>query len=452
MNIPLFFATLIFSQLICLWIARRSSTQIKEQEDYFLASKSVTLFPLIMTFIATQIGGGLVLGSCDEAFKYGWSVLFYPLGSCIGLILLGMGFGKNLYKLNLQTVAEIFEVRYKSSFLRKIAASLSIVSLFMIFVAQIIASKKFMCAVGSDSNLFFNLFWAAVVTYTAIGGLKAVISTNIFQAFSFILIFIFCLALSIKKLDLDLPNLLMQSQQISNFDLSKISGWMLMPLFFMLIEQDMGQKCFAAKSYKIVSTSTIISAISILLFSSIPIFFGILAKILGITPAPNESILMKVIQITTNPYVSSILACGILLVIVSTADALLNAIGSNLALDFPWFKKKGVKTAKLLTVLIAYTGIFFSYFFKEIVDVLIQSYEVSVSCLLVPVTMAILQKKPSLYGAIFSMLFGALCFICFKFEAFASLLICPKECLTLLVSLLGFFIGSTLKIKKIAKA
>lgn len=49
---------------------------------------------------------------------------------------------------------------------------------------------------------------------------------------------------------------------------------------------------------------------------------------------------MKVMQSMTNLYVCSLFACGILLVIISTADALTNTIGSNLALDFPSLKEK----------------------------------------------------------------------------------------------------------------
>ena len=34
------------------------------------------------------------------------------------------------------------------------------------------------------------------------------------------------------------------------FNSDKFCGWLLMPLLFMVIEQDMGQRCFAAKSWK----------------------------------------------------------------------------------------------------------------------------------------------------------------------------------------------------------
>lgn len=444
MNLPLFIISLFLSQLLCLWIGKRSAKGMKGQDDYFLAKRSIRFFPLMMTFIATQIGGGLVLGTADEAYKYGWAVLCYPLGTSIGLILLGLGCGKKLHSLNLGTVAELFEVKYGSSFLRKIASALSIVSLFMIFVAQLLASKKFMVALGFDSSLCFNAFWAIVILYTAIGGLKAVISTDIFQALAFIAIFILCLCLSLNNLPIGINNVISEGflltiSEVSILKSTKLFGWMFMPLLFMLIEQDMGQRCFAADSYKTVAKSTFVGAICILLFSCIPIFFGILAKTLSLSLSANESILMKVMQSMTNPYVCSLFACGILLVIISTADALINAIGSNLALDFPFFKRKKLALSKIMTICIAYCGVFFSYFFKNIVDVLIQSYELSISCLLVPIVIALFKKRNHSLAATLSMIFGAIGFILFRWFPIGGL---PKEFLSICLSLIGFMVGS----------
>ena len=101
-----------------------------------------------MTFVATQIGGGLVLGAAEEAYQFGWTVLLYPLGACLGFVVLALGVGKNLARFQVSTVAEFFEVVYRSPLLKKMASLLSITSLFMILMAQVIASRKFMVSLG----------------------------------------------------------------------------------------------------------------------------------------------------------------------------------------------------------------------------------------------------------------------------------------------------------------
>ncbi|MBM3192544.1 MAG: sodium:solute symporter family protein, partial [Chlamydiae bacterium] len=192
MNLQLFICLLFGLQLLYLWIGRRSSKHLKNKEDYYLAGKSVRLLPLTLTFLATQVGGGLVLGAAEEAYHFGWSVLFYPLGASLGLIALGCGIGKKLSRFNVSTVAEIFEVVYRSPFLKKVASLFSILSLFMILIAQIIASHKFLVSVGLDNTALFVLFWMTVILYTTQGGLKAVISTDNAQAIFFSLIFLGC--------------------------------------------------------------------------------------------------------------------------------------------------------------------------------------------------------------------------------------------------------------------
>src|SRR5688572_12044172 len=144
MNVSLFISMLFCLQLFYWLIGQKASKKVQGKEDYFLAGKGVTLYPLMMTFLATQVGGGLILGSAEEAYQWGWPVLLYPLGQALGLIVLGSGIGSKLAQFKISTVAELFEVVYGSLALRKVASLLSVVSLFMILVAQLVASHKFL--------------------------------------------------------------------------------------------------------------------------------------------------------------------------------------------------------------------------------------------------------------------------------------------------------------------
>src|SRR5205085_2768431 len=118
MNILAIIVLLCLVQAVSLYLGKRSSKEMKSQKDYFLAGRSVGLLPLMMTFLATQVGGGLVLGAAEEAYRFGWSVLLYPLGASIGLIILGAGIGKKLAQFNVSTVAQILEVVYGSKQLK----------------------------------------------------------------------------------------------------------------------------------------------------------------------------------------------------------------------------------------------------------------------------------------------------------------------------------------------
>ncbi|NGX35447.1 MAG: Sodium/glucose cotransporter, partial [Candidatus Anoxychlamydiales bacterium] len=187
MNIPFFLVMIALLGSIYIWIGKRSSKDVETNDDYFLMGRKLNFFQLSLTLLATQVGGGSLLGAAQEAYQKGWIVLFYPLGACLGLFALGMGFGGKLRKLNISTIAEIFEKIYKSRHQRFLASGLSIVALFFILVAQGIAAQKFFIGMNLQSPIIFILFWAILIAYTVMGGLKAVVNTDILQAL-FILI------------------------------------------------------------------------------------------------------------------------------------------------------------------------------------------------------------------------------------------------------------------------
>lgn len=431
MSILTFILLFFLLQATCVWIGRRASKKLETQEEYFLAGRSIRFFPLLMTLVATQIGGGLILGSCEEAYRYGWIVVLYPLGATLGLLALSFGLGKRLARFKVGTVAQLFEVVYNSPRLKKVASSLSILSLFFILVAQVIASKKFMLSCGVDSTWIFMGFWALVVFYTVMGGLKAVVATDIVQALFFLAVFFGCFFFALspgsEAMTLSPP------KEAFAFDASKLTGWLLMPLLFMVIEQDMGQRCFAAKSEKAVTRATLVAALITFVTCLIPIFYGVVGKMKGIEVPAGSSAFMQIVSTLTSPFIASVVGCAILAAIISTADSLMNAISSNLALDF--FAIKHVKKSQLLTAGIALLALSFSFAFDNVVDLLILSYELSVSALFVPVFMALFIRKGTPLAASMAILFGSASFLISRFVEYPFL---PKEIVSLLFSALGY--------------
>lgn len=442
MNLFIFVFALFALQITCLIVGSKFSRSLKTQQDYFLAGKTLTFFPLMMTFVATQVGGGLVLGAAEEAYKYGWQVMLYPLGAVLGLLLLASGVGKRMARANVSTVAQLFEVAFGSPTLKKIASLLSIVSLFMILVAQIIASKKFMVSLGVDSALIFYLFWGIVIVYTAMGGLKAVVSTDIVQAAFFAFAFLLCIFYVFYINPISVDSLMQARPIIEDFDLAhgKLCGWLMMPLLFMVIEQDMGQRCFAAQSPKIVSWATAAAALVTMGLCAIPVYFGVIAKSNGVEVMQGSSVFMSFVIKFTSPAIAAIVGCAVLAAIISTADSLINAISSNLSQDFDLSflkSKKSVRMAQSITALIAVLAMVFSLWFDNIVDLLIQSYDLSVSCLFVAVCMALFKGKGNYLSAVLSISLGAISFFFFKIVSIPF----PKEIISVLISLIGYVIG-----------
>lgn len=426
MDSTLFLVIMVIMAAANLWLGKRAAAETKTGDDFYLGGRSLGIVSLMLTILATQIGGGTILGAAEEAYQRGWIVLFYPLGTSLGLCLVALGFGAKVREMELTTIAEIFEKVFGCVLLRQIASVISIVSLFIILVAQGIAAQKFFAAAGFTEGWFFLAFWLILVTYTVLGGLKAVVNTDILQVV--FIIAAFGIAFFACSFEGDIP----KAATPVVFDGNDVPwlGWLLMPCLFMFIEQDMGQRFFAAKTARSVTAATWTAAFVMIACTSIPIYFGIQAATNQLDMAEGSSVLLSAINATTNPVVTTFATVAILMAVISTADTLLCSVSSNVGYDFPFMRHKGVVWAQGITLVVGVLSLIASYCFTNVVAVLIFSYELSVSALFVPVIMGVFAKKHYKEQAYASVIVGTASFLFFRMYP----VFIPREILTLVLS------------------
>lgn len=446
MNMFLLFTILIAFAIIYTIIGIFASRKITNVTDYFLAGRNLGLASVTFTLIATQLGGGMLLGTSQQAYYTGLYGMMYTLGMSLGFLLLGLGFAAKLRSLNVATTAELFETRYHSQMLKKIASFLSIITMSGILVGQVVGAKAILAGLGFFNESIFITFWLFTILYTMIGGLKAVVFTDIFQVTFIILLFTGIFVYTIWANPQE-ALVLFQSQKYFDpayINTSTLLATLFMPALFSLIEQDLAQRFFAARTKKIATLSAIGAAISLLLFSLVPIYFGIKAHMLGLSVPIDKSPLIPVLQMITSEFIFVLAICAIIAAILSTADSLLCAIGSNLAQDFnfSFIAKNPLSRSKYITLFVGLTALGASYLVPtNIITILVESYEISVSCLLVPLLFCYFKKevkKTAAFGGIIGGLIGLI-----GFRIWIPLL--PKELLTLLLSLGGYFVGSFMK-------
>jgi len=449
MNSALFLT--IFSALGILYfiIGIYSAKNIKTNDDYFLAGRDLGLWPVMFTLIATQLGGGMLLGTAEKSYAIGYWGILYTLGMSLGFLLLGLGFAAKLRSLNVATTAELFETKYHSPNLKKIASLLSIATMCGILIAQVVASRALLNGLNINNEYILFTFWAFIIIYTMIGGLKAVVVTDVAQVWVIILIFggIFVYNLFTEPASFFLLTALAHLQQ--NFSLKGISTSSLiatitLPALFSLIEQDLAQRFFASRTQRIAALSAIGSSIFLLIFSLIPIYYGMKGQLMNLNLPLGASPLIPVIEILTNEYVVMFAVCGIIAAITSTANSLLCAVSSNVAQDFNFSFlgiKDQVKVSQLITLITGVVTLVASYFVpQDIISLLISSYEISVSCLLVPLLFAYFGSNLHKNGAIGGIIGGLIGFFAFRIYP-----IPVPELAAILLSLVGYLIGDRIK-------
>jgi solute:Na+ symporter, SSS family len=441
MNYPVFFALVVFILAASLYIGKKSSVGIKSQKDYFLSGRSLSLFKVAMTILATQLGGGAIMGAAEAAYHHGWIAISYSLGLAIGLIILSLGVGAKFRRMNISTIPEIFKKVYDSEFLRLFSSSLYVISMFFILVATGVSARKFSLAIGYHNDITFIIFWLIIIAYTTTGGLSAVTRTDILQVI-FVLVAFVLTFLSLASSDI------VYSVNAPSVDMKNVPwmSWLIFPCLFAITGQDMAQRCFAAESPKAISRATAWAAIFLLIASLLPAYLGVIAYKSGFESVGNSSVLINIVNKLTNPYITSIFACAILMAILSTADSLLCAISSNVALDFfPMIRGKSMKStnvAKAITVVIGLSAMLFSFFAETIIPIMVIAYELSMCSLFVPVIMAVTRKNPpTKMAAYLSSFSGIFAFIVLSlFSQFQY-----KAIMALVISLFAFLVTESLK-------
>src|SRR5206468_1706915 len=112
---------------------------------------------------------------------------------------------------------------------------------------------------------------------------------------------------------------------------------------------------FASRTRMVACISALCAGVFLILFSLVPVYFGVKARLLGLPATAGSSPLMPAIAALTNDVVLMLATCGVIAAICSTADTLLCAISSNLVQDFS-VRRMGadeeLKESKIITGLV----------------------------------------------------------------------------------------------------
>ena len=437
----------IFSALGALYfyLGVKASKNVTTATDYFVANRQLGVWQITSNLIATQVGGGMLLGTAAVAYVNGFYGLCYTVGMAFGFLLLASGIAARLQQFTVTTTAQLFEVQYGSVILKKIASLLSIATLFGILIAQVVGFKSLMLALGFGSWYIVLPFWISVIAYTMIGGLRAITINDMVQMAIIITTFggIFAFMLFNDPTSLwntfTAQSSVFKAQQMS---LASLSSIILMPGLFSLIEQDLAQRFFASRTKAVATTSAFMAALFLIFFAVIPVYMGMQAKLTGLAFPEGANPLIALLQSLLPQYLFAITLCAIVAAIVSTADALMNGISANITQDFKLqsvLPYDGLRLSKITTLLVGIASLIASYLVSpNIIDIIISSYQISVCCLLVPLLFCYYRKTNPQFAAYLAIAGGLMGL---AFGTFVQLPV-PKELIALSLSLFGYWLGN----------
>ena len=178
-----FIGTLIISLSIGIFYAisdknkRRSSP-----DDYFLAGRKSKTFPVTLSFVVTFQSSLLILANPVEVYSYGMTFCLFIVGLTLSYIVAAVFIVPVLYPLRITSVNKYFHLRYGDHLVRYLVVLTGVIySIF--YMGSVIYGTCVAAEVVIGIPYWVTVLLYSLVTtiYTSIGGIKAVVWTDVFQ-------------------------------------------------------------------------------------------------------------------------------------------------------------------------------------------------------------------------------------------------------------------------------
>jgi SSS family solute:Na+ symporter len=156
--------------------------RIKTGTDFFLGGRRLPWWAIGMSLVATDIGGTDIIGVGGAAYKHGLAVANFEWIGCVPAMIVGaFVFIPFFYRAGVYTVPEYLECRYNAA-VRAVVAVCWLLFMACNMGIMLLASAKMMSAVFDWNEIACIIATAILVGgYTLVGGLAAVVYTDVIQ-------------------------------------------------------------------------------------------------------------------------------------------------------------------------------------------------------------------------------------------------------------------------------
>ncbi|XP_060089353.1 sodium/iodide cotransporter [Heteronotia binoei] len=173
---------LLISTSIGLFYALRKGGQ-KTSDDFFTGGRQMSAIPVGLSLSASFMSAIQVLGVPAEAYRYGMKFIWMCLGQCLNTLLTAYLFLPVFYRLQLTSTYEYLELRFSKKV--RLCGTIQYVIATMLYTGIVIYAPALILNQVTGLDIWASLLSTGTICtfYTTIGGMKAVIWTDVFQVF-----------------------------------------------------------------------------------------------------------------------------------------------------------------------------------------------------------------------------------------------------------------------------
>jgi Na+/proline symporter len=341
--------------LLTLIIGLRAGRGVKDVREYALANKMYGTGVLVLTFLATNIGGGSVMSGSREAFTNGVIMTFSSLGVAISLLLKAFFIApKIVYFEDCITIGDVMGRLYgkASKVITGVLGVLySICMTSMQLLALTIISEALL---GLKAEYGIIIGGLVLATYSAIGGIKSVAITDVFQFLILVAVFPMIASLCLNRVG-GIQELLYKvpaekfnvlSHEHFSYYLTLFLVWSIFPVG--TTSPPLFQRLLMGQNAKQLRDQYLVVAAFDPTFRVIIMIIGLSAVVLY--PAIEaKDVIPHIVNELFPEGLKGLAIAGLLAVVISTADSYLHAAGLLLAHDVikPICDKTGIPINEL---------------------------------------------------------------------------------------------------------
>ena len=400
----------------------------RHKEDYYVGNREMKAVHVGLSVVATDVGGGFSIGLGGVGFMMGlagsWLLFTGLIGAWFSAVFIIPRIKKLDRKHNMLTYPDFLRFRFNKK-VALVAAIISGIGYLGFTGAQILAGAKlasatiFSNAPLGFSPMTFSLLVIAVITisYTVIGGLKAVIYTDTIQWIVLLGgLLLITLPVAISKiggfaaLQSKLPSSFFSFTNISS---TKFINWMITIIPIWLIGMTLYQRIFACRDEKEAKKAWYIAGFfeyPVMAFTGV--ILGMCARV-AFPGAESEMAMPMMISKILPVGITGIVIAAYFSAIMSTADSCLMASSGNFVNDViqrlmgkRLSEKGNLKLSMLATLAIGVLSVLLAALFSTVLDAILYAYSFMVSGLFIPTLGAYFWKRSSSFGALASMIAG----------------------------------------------
>ncbi len=389
-----------------LWSGRR----ISNMEQFSVAGRNFTSLVIFATLSASFIGGGFSIGNAEKVFLFGIVNIFALWGFSFKEILIATFIAPRMDRFEgVMSVGDIMKRDYGT-------AGKVITGVFsMLLCAGIVGAQ--VGGMGYIFNVFLGIdqIWGIligcgiVIAYTSIGGMRAIVFTDIVQFVVLGLAIPITLYLGVQHVGgwdalraatpaahFDVPGAGLTTVAFISLFLTFVLGETLVPPYI--------QRLYIGKNASHTARGTLLSGLFSLPFFAVTGCVGLVA--LAMNPELDANLALPYVIKEILPVgLKGFVVAGVISIVMSSADSFLH--GASLAFTHDIVKpfagerispKQELGLAKAVTFFVGVLAVVFAVSIRSVLDILIFAYNFWAPIILVPLVGSLLGVRANVWS------------------------------------------------------